>query len=131
MNPRRPPTRVYVRPMTGWWLRTPRFRRYMLREASALFLVAYALVLLVGLWRLAQGEAAFALWRAALGHPLAIAWHLLALIMVGYHSLTWFQVMPKTLPQLPLRPGWITSAGLLLAALLSTGLLAAMRWVLA
>ena len=66
-------TRGYVRPMTGWWLRTPRFRRYMLREASALFLVAYALVLLVGLLRLAQGEAAFALWRAALGHPLAIA----------------------------------------------------------
>lgn len=121
MNLRRTPTRTYLRPMAGWWRRSPRFRRYMLREASALFLVAYALVLLVGLLRLAQGEAAYALWRAALGHPLAIAWH----------SLTWFQVMPKTLPRLPLQPGWITAAGLALAAMLSVAVLSAVLWALA
>ena len=131
MNLRRTPTRTYLRPMAGWWRRSPRFRRYMLREASALFLVAYALVLLVGLLRLAQGEAPYALWRAALGHPLAIAWHGLAMAMVAYHSLTWFQVMPKTLPRLPLQPGWITAAGLALAALLSVAVLSAVLWALA
>jgi len=131
MSQHRPASRTYVRPMAGWWLRNPRFRRYMLREASALFLVAYALVLLVGLLRLAQGEAAFAGWRAALGSPWSIAWHVLALAMAGFHSLTWFQVMPKTLPRMPLRPVWITISGLALAALLSAALLLAIRWALA
>lgn len=100
----------------------------MLREASAVFLVAYALVLLVGLVRLAQGEAAFEAWRATLGAPLSILWHGLALAMVAYHSLTWFAVMPKTMPRLPVRPAWITGAGIGLAVLLSAAVLAAIRW---
>lgn len=100
----------------------------MLREASALFLVAYALVLLVGLVRLSQGEAAFDAWRAALASPLSVLWHVLALAMVAYHSLTWFTVMPKTLPRLPLKPAWITGTGIALTVLLSTALLAGLRW---
>ncbi|MBL8337268.1 MAG: fumarate reductase subunit C [Rhodoferax sp.] len=128
MTPRRPPAPQYVRPMRGWWLRHSRARRYMLREGSALFLVVYALVLLVGLLRLVQGEAAFAAWRAALGHPLAVAWHGLTLLLVLYHSITWFQVMPKTMPTLPLRPGWITAASIVSMLLLSAALLAVLRW---
>lgn len=128
MRHRRPGTRTYVRPMAGWWRRHPHFRRYMLREASALFLVAYALVLLVGLVRLAQGEAAFEAWRAALGAPLSILWHVLALAMVAYHGLTWFAVMPKTVPRLPVKPAWITGAGIALSVVLSATVLAAIRW---
>lgn len=128
MTPPRPPAPRYVRPMRGWWLRHPHYRRYMLREGSALFLVVYALVLLVGLLRLVQGEAAFAAWRAALGHPLAIAWHGLTLLLVLYHSITWFQVMPKTMPAVPLRPGWITAAGIAAMLLLSATVLALLRW---
>lgn len=128
MRYRRPATRAYVRPMAGWWRRSPQFRRYMLREASAVFLVAYALVLLLGLVRLAQGEAAFEAWRSALGAPLSILWHVLALAMVAYHSVTWFLVMPKTMPRLPLPPAWITGAGLALAGLLTAAVLAILRW---
>ena len=130
MTHRRPGNRTYVRPMTAWWRRSPYFRRYMLREASAIFLVGYALVLLVGLVRLAQGEAAFDAWRAALGTPLSIVWHLLVLAMVIYHSVTWFQVMPKTLPRLSVKPGWITASGMAVAAVFSVSLLAAIRWAL-
>ena len=131
MAQRRPTPRTYRRPMAGWWRRNPLFRSYMLREASALFLVAYALVLLVGLLRLVQGEAAYAHWRAALGSPWAIAWHVAALGMVSYHSLTWFQVMPKTLPRLAVPAAWITAAGLALTACLSLAALAGLRWLLA
>ena len=128
MTHRRPDTRTYVRPMAGWWRRNPHFQRYMLREASAVFVVVYALVLLVGLLRLAQGEAAFEAWRAALGTPLSFLWHLTALPMVAYHSLTWFQVMPKTMPRLPVRPGWITACGITLSVALSAALVAGIRW---
>jgi len=80
--------------------------------------------------RLAQGQATFEAWRAALDTPLSILWHLLALAMVAYHSLTWFQVMPKTLPRLPVQAAWITASGIALAVVLSALLLAGIRGVL-
>lgn len=127
MSPERPAPRAYVRPMRGWWLRNPYFVRYMLREASALCLTAYALSLLVGLWRLRQGPAAYEAWRAALATPPAIALHALALGFVLYHAWTWFRVMPKTLPPLPLPARAITAAGMTATGLVTLLVLAWLR----
>jgi len=115
--------------MGGWWRRTPAYRRYMLREASALFVTASALLLLAGLACLLRGEAAYAAWRALLASPVSIGLHALALPFLAYHAVTWFQVMPKTAPPLPFAPRWITVAGLALSALLSLALLVALWWV--
>jgi fumarate reductase subunit C len=90
--------RGYVRPMGAWWNRNPFYGWYMLREVSSVFVTAYAVVLLVGLWRLAQGPEAFEAWRASLATPWSIVFHLVALVLVLYHAWTWFKVMPKTLP---------------------------------
>jgi fumarate reductase subunit C len=90
----------YVRPMAGWWRRDPFFVRYMWREITALGVLAYAVVLMVGLVRLSQGEAAFGGWLAALRSPLSIAFHGLLLAGMVYHLYTWFEVMPKTMPAL-------------------------------
>jgi len=125
MNRSRPATATYVRPMTGWWWRrNPSFIRYMVREGSAVFLSAYALVLLAGLVCLTLGEPAFDAWRAALTTPPSLVFHLLALLLVLYHSVSWFQVMPKTAPDLPIDPKLITNGGLAAAALLSLLILA-------
>lgn len=120
------PHPAWQRPTAGWWRRNPYFMRYMLREASALFLTAYALLLLAGLACLARGEAAYNAWRALLDTPVSIGLHVLALLFVAYHALTWFQVMPKTAPRLPVPARVITLAGLALSAVLSLVLLA---WV--
>jgi fumarate reductase subunit C len=61
--------RTYVRPMQGWWRRNPYFVRYMIREGSSVFLAIYTIILLVGLLRFSQGEAAWEGWRAALTSP--------------------------------------------------------------
>lgn len=90
--------KTYVRPMAGWWKRNPFYLWYMLREASCLFITAYALLLLWGLFRLQQGRVAFEQWRDSLGSPLSLAFHVVALVLVVYHSWTWFKIMPKTLP---------------------------------
>ena len=55
--------------------------------------------------------------------------HALALLLIAYHAITWFQVMPKTAPRLPVPPRWITLGGLALSALLSLALLLALWWV--
>jgi fumarate reductase subunit C len=104
----------WQRPMAGWWRRRSAHRWYMLREVSALFIAAEALLLLAGLLCPQRGEAAFAAWRAVLGSPWSIGLHALALPFVAYHAITWFQVMPKTAPALPIAPRWITLGGLAL-----------------
>lgn len=114
--------------MAGWWRRDPRFVLYMLREASALFVLGWALWWLLGLWRLSQGPEAFAQWLALLRHPVSLVLHGVGLGFVALHSVTWFQVMPKTLPPLPLSARAVTAAGLGAALVVSAALLAWLAW---
>jgi fumarate reductase subunit C len=127
VNRFKPAGRTYVRSTKGWWWKNPYFIRYMIREGSAVLLSAYALVLLAGLFRLSQGQAAFDGWRAALAAPGSILFHVVALLLVGYHSYTWFQVMPKTAPRLPVDPKLISAGGIAAAAGLSV-LILALLW---
>ncbi len=94
--------KTYRRPMRGWWARNPFYLRYMLREASSVFITAYALVLLWGLFRLQQGKPAFDAWRESLASPLSLAFHAVTLALLLYHAWTWFKVMPKAMPLLRL-----------------------------
>jgi len=88
----------YLRPMRGWWKRDPYYISYLAMEATSLLIAIYALILLFGLLRLGQGEAAFNGWLEALQSPLSVALHGLMLLVFAYHSYSWFKVMPKTLP---------------------------------
>jgi fumarate reductase subunit C len=106
MSARRP----YVRPMAGWWRRDPWFVEYMLHEATALAVAAYALILLIGLFRLGQGEAAWAQWLAFLGSPLSLALHGVLLLGFAYHAWTWFRIMPRTLPPIRVRGARVAAA---------------------
>lgn len=116
--------RTYVRPMAGWWKRNPFFLVYMAREVTALFVAAYALVLLAGLARLSQGPAAFEQWLDGLRSPLSIGFHLLLLAIFVYHTYSWFTIMPKTMPPVVvggrrLTNGAITGLGLAASAVIS------------
>ena len=117
MSNRRP----YVRSMDGWWRTDAYFIRYMAREVTAVFVAGYAAVLLVGLVRLSQGEAAFNAWLQALKSPLSLLFHLILLATFVYHTWSWFNIMPKTMPIMfvggkRVQPGTITGTGLAAAA---------------
>lgn len=90
----------YVRPMQGWWRRDPFFVRYMIREVTALAVLVYAIVLVVGVVRLSQGEAAWNGWLAALRSPGSIILHLVLLVSFAVHAKSWFEIMPKTMPMM-------------------------------
>jgi fumarate reductase subunit C len=90
--------RTYVRPMDGWWRRDPFFLRYMAREVTSVFVVAYALILLAGLIRLSQGEEAFGDWLDGLASPASVAFHVVLFAVFAYHTWSWFRIMPKTMP---------------------------------
>ncbi len=116
--------RPYVRPMAGWWRKNPYFVRYMAREVTALVVAAYAFMLLAGLLSLAKGEATYNCWLQVLAHPVSIVLHLLTLGAMAYHTWTWFEIMPKTMP--PMYMGGkrvaghvITTAGMVAAVVVT------------
>ena len=124
MSKRKP----YVRSMDGWWKKNPFFVEYVIHESTALFVLAYAVTLLVGLIRLGQGEAAWNGWLEALKSPLAIVFHLVLLAMIAYHAYTWFKIMPITLPPIKvggekLSPCAIITGGLTAAVVAGLGLI--------
>jgi len=124
MSARRP----YVRSMDGWWKRDAYFIRYMAREVTAIFVALYAIVLLFGVVRLAQGEAAFNGWLHYLTTPWMKAFHLIVLAVFCYHTWSWFSIMPKTMPIMfvggkRVQPGLITSTGIAAAVVASLAVL--------
>ena len=128
--------KTYTRPMAGWWRRNPFYVWYMIREASCVFITIYALILLVGLWRLSQGQAAFDAWRMALTTPVSIVFHLVALILVIYHSWTWFKIMPKTMPFVRIAgkrvaDNTIITSGVIVTLIASLVLFVLVRWAVA
>jgi fumarate reductase subunit C len=124
----------YVRPMTGWWRRDPFFVRYMARELTAFAVLGYSIVLAVGLVRLAQGEAAWNAWLAAVQSPLGLVLHLVFFASFVVHCTSWFEIMPKTMPMMfvggrRVPASTITRAGIALAVFTTLALLALARWL--
>jgi fumarate reductase subunit C len=104
----------------------------MVREVTAVIVALYAIVLLVGVLRLSQGEAAWQGWLEALRSPLSILFHVVLLAGMIYHAISWFQIMPKTMPMLfvggkRVTASTITNAGFA-AAVLAALVLLAVAW---
>jgi fumarate reductase subunit C len=119
----------YVRSMDGWWKKNPFFVEYVFHESTAIFVLAYAMTLLVGLVRLGQGAEAWTAWLEALKSPMALACHLVLLAAITYHTISWFKIMPITLPPImvgdkKLSPCAIVTGGLTAAAVAGLALFA-------
>jgi len=91
--------RPYIRKLErNWWLGQRRYVVYMVRELTSLFIGLYCVLLVVGLFRLAQGRAAWDGFLAALSSPPGVLLQLVCLAFATYHSLTWFALTPKAMP---------------------------------
>lgn len=126
------PRTGYMRPMQGWWRRDPFFMRYMAREGTAIAVLAYAVILMWGAVRLAQGEAAWNGWLQALRSPWSILLHVALLVAMVVHAQSWFAIMPKTMPMLfvggrRVEQATITRVGWA-ATVVASALLLALAW---
>lgn len=90
----------YIRPVPkcSWYMRDGRYKRYMMREVTCIFIGAYTGVLAMALLRLSQSQAAYEAFLNALHAPVAVVFHILALIFAVYHTTTWFNVTPQAMP---------------------------------
>jgi fumarate reductase subunit C len=123
-----------VRPIDPrWWARPP-YLAYTLREATGLAVAVYALVLLAGVVALARSEAAYNAWLGFLASPWSLALHLVLLAGMTLHVLTWFRIMPKTMPRVVIRgeavpQRLITAVGLGVGAAAFAITLAIAKWM--
>jgi fumarate reductase subunit C len=69
----------------------------MIRELTCVLIGAYSAVLVVGLMRLAQGQAAYEGFLDAMRSPVGIAFHAVAFVFALYHTASWFNVTPKAM----------------------------------
>jgi fumarate reductase subunit C len=90
----------YVREVskTGWYLKHPRYMRYMSREITCIFIGAFALLLVRMLNRLAAGPAEFDAFMASLKGPIGVVGLLLIFFFATYNATNWFNVTPKAMP---------------------------------
>lgn len=90
----------YVREVskTGWYLKHPRYMRYMSREVTCIFIGAFALLLLRAVERLSQGQVAYESFLAGLKSPLSAFGLLITLAFAVHNATSWFNVTPKAMP---------------------------------
>ena len=117
-----------------WWLHNPAYRRYMLREATALPLLLYTLLLLTGVYQLTRGPVAFSAWLAWLQTPAVLLLQGIALAAALLHAVTWVALVPKILvidsDRLRIAPRHVLRAHQLAALGCNLGLITATLWLL-
>lgn len=89
----------FIRPIPrfSWWLRKKTYLSYMMREVSSLFIGAFSLMMVWGIYRFSQGEAAYTAWSNSLW-SYSFLLSIIMFIFAVYHSFTWFLVTPKAMP---------------------------------
>jgi len=86
---------TYRRPVPLlWWLGTPAYVRFAIRELTCVFIAAYVILLLILVQRIATGPAAYEAYLRWLLSPALLGFHVVALAAAVYHTLTWLRLAP-------------------------------------
>lgn len=80
-----------------WWLGHRRYTKFIARELTSVFVAYVAVLLLVQLWTLGRGEAAYGRFWGWLSSPPVVAFHAFVWIAVLFHTVTWLSLAPKAL----------------------------------
>lgn len=80
-----------------WWLRKLAYTRFIVRELTSVFVAYAALLLLVEVRALRAGPEAFAAFTGWLRQPLVIGGHVLVLLALLFHTVTWLNLAPRAL----------------------------------
>jgi fumarate reductase subunit C len=83
---------------TWWWAEQWRSFKFILRELSSVAVIYFVALLLWMLWSLGKGADKYLEFQGWMRDPLVIAFNLIALLFVLYHSITWFNLAPKAMP---------------------------------
>lgn len=90
--------RTYQRPLPLlWWVRTPAYLRFVIREFTSVFIAAYLVLFLILLVRVKAGPEPYAAYLRWLASPAVLGFHVMALAAALYHTVTWLNLTPLAL----------------------------------
>jgi len=82
---------------TYWWLSRWVYFKFILREASSVFVAWFVVLTLVQIRALTRGPADYAEFQRWLQSPLVLALNIVSLFFVIFHAVTWFSLAPKAM----------------------------------
>ena len=88
--------KALVRPRSNlWWTKRLVYFLFMIREVTAVFVGAYSFFLIFFLYKLSQGPEAYESMMMIMKSPVCIVFHVVTLLFVLFHTVTWFQLTPQ------------------------------------
>ncbi|MGH7577134.1 MAG: fumarate reductase subunit C [Longimicrobiales bacterium] len=80
---------------TYWWLGRWPYLKFILRELSSVFVAWFVVFFLLLIRAVGRGDAAYQGFLDWAGHPIVIIVNVIALLFVGFHAITWFNLAPQ------------------------------------
>ncbi len=80
-----------------WWLEKLAYGRFITRELTSLAVAYAAVLLMLQVWVLSKGQAAYERFLVLLGSTPVLIFHGVVLAFLLFHSVTWFNLAPKAL----------------------------------
>jgi fumarate reductase subunit C len=90
--------RVYRRPVsTWWWTRRRSYFVFVMRELSSIFVAWFVVYLMLFVYAVGRGEAAYRSFLDWASSPWVIVLNVVALGFVLLHTVTWFNLTPQAM----------------------------------
>jgi len=80
-----------------WWMKKWSYVRFILRELTSVAVAFYSIMLIIQIHSINSGPDVYADFLFWMKSPVAIILHVVAFLLVFYHSLTWFSLAPKAI----------------------------------
>ena len=98
--------RTYRRPVsTWWWVRKRSYFVFVMRELSSIFIAWFVAYLLVLVYAVGRGDAAYQGFLDWAGSPWVVALNVVAFVFIALHTVTWFSLTPQAMaPRVGNRP---------------------------
>ena len=91
------PKSYHPRVSTYWWLSRWVYLKFILREASSIFVAWTVVLTLLQVWALKRGPAEYAEFQNWLQTPLMLVLNTVNLFFVLFHAVTWFNLAAKAM----------------------------------
>src|SRR5678816_1073511 len=91
------PRSYHAHVSTYWWLKRWAYLKFILREASSVFVAWTVVMTLLQIRALARGPGDYAEFQNWLRSPLLLALNAVSLAFVVFHAVTWFNLAPKAM----------------------------------
>jgi fumarate reductase subunit C len=82
---------------TWWWMRKRTYFLFVMRELSSIFVAWFVLYLVLFVYAVGRGEAAYQRFLGWASSPWVTALNVVALVFVLLHTVTWFNLTPQAM----------------------------------